>query len=188
MTNKFLAVVAFLMAFSCVCVGQSKASDSEDQYKLLATTKTSTMQKELNKTSAKGFRVIVGAPTRGSEMAVFLSRDGTVDEPYRYKLLATTRTSTMQKELNEQAATGYRLIPSTMVAKKSLFGGDEIVMIMELPPKVKKRYVYKLLATNRTRTLQKEVTEAKDEGYKLVGMVSRDEHMVVMEREIDLAP
>ncbi|MGB7203263.1 MAG: hypothetical protein WBD16_13525, partial [Pyrinomonadaceae bacterium] len=151
-----------------------------------ATTRTSTMQKEINETAAQGYRIIVGAPTSGSEMALFLSRDGTVEDPYEYKLLATTRTGTMQKELNEAADAGFRLIPSTMIAKKQMFGGIEVVMIMERPPKVTKKYEYKLLATSRTSTMQKEVTEAKNAGYLVVGMVSRDEHMVVMEREVAL--
>ena len=86
------------------------------------------------------------------------------------------------------AADGYRLIPSTMIAKKQMFGGIEIVVIMERPPRVKKQFEYKLLATTRTSTLQKEVTEAKDAGFIVVGMVSRDEHIVVMERERDAKP
>ena len=144
------------------------------------------MQKEISETAAQGYRIIVGSPTSGSEMALFLSRDGTVKDPYQYKLLATTRTGTMQKELNEVADGGYRLIPSTMIAKKQLLGGVEIVMIMERPPKVTMQYEYKLLATSRTSTLQKEVAEAKAAGFKIVGMVSRGEHMVVMEREVKL--
>jgi len=164
------------------------AQDTENlQYKLLATTRTGTMQKEINETAAAGYRIIVGAPTSGSEMALFLSRDGTVAEPYQYKLLATTRTSTMQKELNETAAGGFRLIPSTMIAKTQLLGGVEIVMVLERPPKVEHQYEYKLLATSRTSTLQKEVTEAKNDGFVIVGMVSRGEHMVVMERERKLS-
>jgi len=170
-------------------VAQEKKADSEVlQYKLLATTRTSTMQKEISETAAQGYRIVVGAPTSGSEMALFLSRDGTVDEPFQYKLLATTRTGTMQKEMNELADSGYRLIPSSMIAKKQFIGGIEIVMIMERPPKVKREYAYKLLATSRTSTLQKEVTEAKEAGYIVVGMVSRDEHMVVMERERPVTP
>ncbi len=182
MRLKLIGCILITLAVSFVCIAQDQGS-ADQQYKLLATTKTSTMQKELDETSAQGFRIVVGAPTSGSEMAVFLSKDGTVSEPYKYKLLATTRTGTMQKELNELAETGYRLIPSTMVAKKSLFGGEEIVVIMELPPQKRRRYEYKLLATNLTSTLQKEVTEAKNAGFELVGMVSRDEHMVVMEKE-----
>ena len=57
-------------------------------------------------------------------------------------------------------------------------------MILEKPPVVEKKYDYKLLATTLTGTPQKEVTEAQAAGYVIIGMVSRGEHMVIMEREI----
>jgi len=109
MTSKLFVSALFIFAAISFCIGQDKKSDSELlQYKLLATTRTSTMQKEINETAAEGYRILVGAPTSGSEMALFLSREGTVADPYQYKLLATTRTGTMQKELNETADAGYR--------------------------------------------------------------------------------
>ena len=183
MKNRIMAAAISVFAAVSIGFGQDKAAGENLQYKLLATTKTSTMQKEIDAASAEGYRIVVGAPTSGSEMALFLSRDGTVAEPFQYKLLATTRTGTMEKELNEAADAGFRLIPSTMIAKAQFLGGIEIVVILERLPKVVKKYQYKLLATSRTSTLQKEVTQAKDAGYIIVGMVSRDEHMVVMERE-----
>ena len=187
MKYRLTEIGLLIFATAAICFGQK--TDTENlQYKLLATTRTSTMQKEINETAAQGYRIVVGAPTSGSEMAMFLSREGTVAEPYQYKLLATTRTGTMQKEMNEAANAGYRLIPSTMIAKKQFIGGIEVVMIMERPPKVKKEFEYKLLATTRTSTMQKEVTEAKEAGYIVIGMVSRDEHMVVMEREVPSKP
>jgi len=88
----------------------------------------------------------------------------------------------MQKELNEAADGGFRLVPSTMIAKKQVLGSVEIVMIMEKSPSENIQYEYKLLATTLTSTLQKEVSEALDAGFHIVGMVSRGEHMVVMER------
>jgi hypothetical protein len=186
MKNKFIYTLTLLVF---ICCGQVFAQTEKDagnlKYKLLATTRTSTMQKEMDEVSAQGYRILVGSPTSGSEMAVFLSLEGTTAEPYKYKLLATTRTGTMQKELNEAADAGFRLIPSTMIAKQQLIGPVEIVMIMERPPKITKEYEYKLLATTRTSTLQKEVTEAQEAGFVIVGMVSRGEHMVVMEREKD---
>lgn len=172
----------FIMLFTALGVTALAQAPEVLQYKLLATTRTSTMQKEIDEAAAQGYRILVGAPTSGSEMAVFMSMDGTPKEPYAYKLLATTRTGTMEKELNEAADSGYRLIPSTMIAKKQLLGGQEIVLLMERSPNVRVRYHYKLLATTRTSTMQKEVTEAKQAGYAIVGMVSRDEHIVVMER------
>ncbi len=186
MKNKYIYLLALLVLGCCVNINaQSEKDTGNEKYKLLATIKTSTMQKEMDEVSAQGYRILVGSPTSNAEMAVFLSRDGTPEEPYKYKLLATTRTGTMQKELNEAADGGFRLIPSTMIAKPQLLGGVEIVMIMERPPKVVKEYEYKLLATSRTSTLQKEVTEAQAAGFAIVGMVSRGEHMVVMERVKD---
>lgn len=185
MRNSNLFILLSILALVVVPTLGQKESDDSPQYKLLATIRTGTMQKEIDEVSSQGYRILVGSPTAGSEMAMFLSFEGSVEHPYKYKLLATTRTGTMNKELNEMADAGYRLIPSTMIAKKQLLGGVEIVMLMERPPVLTKQYEYKLLATSRTSTLQKEVTEAKDAGYKIVGMVSRGEHMVVMEREID---
>ena len=176
-----ISVVFFLAA---PVMAQSKADDNP-LYKLLATRRTSTMQKEIDEVSAQGYRILVGSPTSGTEMAVFLSKEGTPESQFKYKLLATTRTGTMNKELNEAADDGFRLIPSTMIAKAGLIS-VEIVMILERPPVVTTQYEYKLLATTLTSTLQKEVTEAQEAGFKIVGMVSRGEHMVVMERGVDV--
>lgn len=175
-----------IVAMSATTLLAQSDSESTPRYKLLATKRTSTMQKEVDEVASQGYRILSGSPTAGTEMALFLGREATPEKPYAYKLLATKRTSTMNKELNELADEGFRLIPSTMISKVMPVWGDvEIVMLMERPPKIVKLYEYKLLATTRTSTLQKEVSEAEAAGYKLVGMVSRGEHMVIMEREID---
>lgn len=161
----------------------TQSKDSGDLYKLLATTRTSTMQKELDEASAEGYRILTGSPTAGNEMALFLQRVAKPPATYAYKLLATSRTGTMQKELNEVAEGGFRLMPSTMIAKKQVLGSVEIVALLERPPNPEKQYEYKLLATRRTGTLQNEASEAQAAGFVIVGMVSRGEHMVVMERE-----
>jgi hypothetical protein len=71
-----------------------------------------------------------------------------------------------------------------MIAKQPVVvGAVEIVVLLELPPTEQKQYEYKLLATNLTSTLQKEVAEAQAAGFVIVGMVSRGEHMVILERE-----
>ncbi|UCF37768.1 MAG: hypothetical protein JSU96_02565, partial [Acidobacteriota bacterium] len=73
--------------------------DPETRYLLLATTKTSTMQKELDEASGMGFRVLMGSPTSGKEMVLLLERLEIPQEAPQYYLLATSRTETMQKEL-----------------------------------------------------------------------------------------
>ena len=57
---------------------------------------------------------------------------------------------------------------------KSTFGGDEVVVILELDReavKAKKiHYEYKLLATSKTSTMQKELQQAGDDAFKFVGV------------------
>ena len=64
MKNRMVAMGILIFAAISLCVGQDKKADPENlQYKLLATTRTSTMQKEINETAAQGYRIVVGAPT-----------------------------------------------------------------------------------------------------------------------------
>jgi hypothetical protein len=49
-------------------------------------------------------------------------------EPSSYKLLATTKTSTMQKELQAAGSQGYVLLGLTV--SKTEIGGDEIVAVL----------------------------------------------------------
>ena len=54
---------------------------------------------------------------------------------------------------------------------KSTFGGKEVVSILERVPGAKiVGYEYRLLATKKTSTMQKELAEAGDQGYGFVGM------------------
>jgi hypothetical protein len=98
----------------------------------------------------------------------------------------------MERELNSAAAGGFRLLPQTTMAQSSAgrrilgggFAGNEIIVVVERPPAANQRYEYKLLATSKTGTMQKEVSDAVAAKFVLVAMVSRDEHMVVMERQL----
>ncbi|MFB3921483.1 MAG: hypothetical protein ACE145_07155 [Terriglobia bacterium] len=156
--------------------------DLTQRYLLLATTKTSTMQKELDRASSAGYRIVGSSPTGGSEMVAILEKISTPPRTYQYFLLATSRTSTMQKELNEAAERGFRLMPKTIIAKEQVLGGVEIVSLMEKAPNSSQHYRYLLLATSRTSTMQKELAQAAEDGYEIIGMVSRGEHIVILEK------
>lgn len=192
MKSKFVLALGFLLLSASVAAAQTEKEkpqetklklDLTQPYLLLATTKTSTMQKELD-AAAAGYRILVGSPTSGTEMALILEKVAAPPNTYEYLLLATSRTSTMQKELNDAAEKGFRLLPHTMIAKQQMFGGPEIVVILEKAPGTTKRYQYLLLATALTSTLQKELAAAVREGYEIVGMVSRGEHMAILEKEV----
>src|SRR5512146_2801219 len=78
---------------------------------------------------------------------------------YDYRLLATTRTSTMEKEMNAAADAGFAF--ADVMGGESAFGGKEVLVVMSKPkadPGAAKRR-YKLLATSRTSTLEKELNQ-----------------------------
>ena len=143
------------------------------EYRLLATNKTSTMEKEMNQAAAEGFRFggAMGGETAGggNEMVVIMSRKPDADGPrYDYKLLATNKTSTMQKELSGAGAAGFLYTGQTIY--DSAFGGREVIVILERSESEKTAYEYRLLATNKTSTMEKEMSEAGRAGFVFCGM------------------
>jgi hypothetical protein len=160
-----------------VCLASALCSPQQvaHEYKLLATSKTSTTEKEMNQASEQGYRFagVMGGDTAfgGSEVVTIMQRPA--DAPhgrYKYKLLATSKTSTMQKELQEAGDEGFEYKGQTVF--KSAFGGKEVVCILELDREIKNRprYEYKLLATRKTSTMQKELAETGKDGYEFVGV------------------
>jgi len=159
--------------------------DLTERFLLLATKKTGTMEEEVDEAAAAGYRILSGSPTSGDEMVLILEKVATPPDVYEYQLLATTRTGTMQEEIEEAAGRGFRILPSTMLAKSQMFGGVEIVIMMEKAPNSTAAYQYRLLATSRTSTMQEEMGLATADGFTVIGIASRDEHVVIMEKEIE---
>ena len=81
-----------------------------------------------------------------------------------HRVLATSKTSTMEKELNEAAEAGFRF--QAVMGGESAFGGKEVVVIMSRAERQSAgRFGYRLLATIKTSTMQKEIQDAADAGY-----------------------
>jgi hypothetical protein len=144
------------------------------EYHVIATSKTSTMEKELNEAAELGFHfdTVMGGETAfgGNEVVVVMSRaSGTKASRFGYRLLATSKTSTMQKELQAAADAGFQYRGQTVF--NSAFGGDEVVCILERDGAApKERVDYRLVATSKTSTLQKELVQTGAAGYQIVGM------------------
>src|SRR4029077_18390393 len=87
-----------------------------------------------------------------------------------YKLLATSRTSTMQKELQQAGDQGFDFCGQTLL--QSAFGGKEVSVILERnPASAKRRIEFKLLATTRTSTMEKELKEAGAAGFEFLEVI-----------------
>lgn len=156
-----------------------QAGQGHVQYRLLATNKTSTMQKEMNQTADAGFRFggVMGGETSfgGSEVVVIMYKDSAREsrQKFEYKLLATSKTSTMQKELQQAGDAGFEYQGQTVFS--STFGGKEVAVILERDPDNKVAlWEYKLLATKKTSTMDKELNEAGAAGYQFVGVTVGD--------------
>jgi len=167
-----LLFLLFMVPFSLV------AQDAVE-YKLLATNKTSTTQKEMNEAADAGFHFggVMGGDTAfgGSEVVTIMWRSQSDEKGrFAYKLMATSKTSTMQKELQQAGDEGFEYKGQTVY--KSTFGGKEVVVILELDRNQKQRpeYEYKLRATKKTSTMQKELAEAGSAGFEFVGVTVGD--------------
>jgi hypothetical protein len=86
--------------------------------------------------------------------------------PVEYRVLATNKTSTMQKEMQQAAEAGFRF--GDVMGGDTSFGGSEVVVIM-VRDAASRGFDYRLLAANKTSTMQKELQEAGDAGYDYRG-------------------
>jgi hypothetical protein len=168
-----LAIPAICSSLSPEVPEVSAQAGKGIEYRVLATNKTSTMEKELNDAAEAGFRVrsAMGGETTfgGREVVVVTGRTPGTREHFAYKLLATTRTSTMSRELQEAADAGFEYKAQTVF--RTAFGGSEVVVILErnrdAPAEPSE---YRLVATSRTSTLEKELLAAGAEGYDVLAM------------------
>ena len=163
-----------IIAGAVLALAATLQAQTAYDYRVLATSKTSTLEKELNEAAEAGFRFsfVMGGETAigGSEGVAVVTKTKTGQGGrYAYKLLATSKTSTMQKELQEASDAGFEYRDQTVF--KSTFGGQEVVCILERDKEAAtRRYDYKLLATSKTSTLEKELREAGQAGYEVLGM------------------
>lgn len=187
--------LAGLLSIAALAAPHTIPVSNQQEYRVLATNKTSTMQKEMNEAADAGYRFggVMGGETSfgGSEVVVVMSKSTTPENKgrYEYRLLATSKTSTMQKEMQEAGDAGFEYRGQTVF--KSTFGGKEVVSILERDRESKPdRFEYRLLATKKTSTMQKELMEAGGQGFAIVGLtvaetaIGGSEIVTIMRRRI----
>jgi hypothetical protein len=188
-TTAFVLLLCLAPALAPLAMAQEATS-----YRVLATNKTSTMQKEMQEAAAAGYRfaaVMGGETSFGGNEVVVLMQKTPASSRFEYRLLATSKTSTMQRELQEAADAGFEFVAQTVF--ESLFGGKEVAAILERDPSTasKQKYEYKLIATKKTSTLQKELQEIGAQGFQALGMtvgetaIGGGELVVITRRKIE---
>ena len=173
LATRVLRRARLALAFAVILTPALAAAQTAD-YRILATNKTSTMEREMQEAAAAGFRYggTMGGETAfgGNEVVVVMTKAGGAPARYEYRLLATTKTSTMQRELQDAAGAGYEYKGQSVFS--STFGGKEVVVILERDREApaKDRWEYRLLATSKTSTMQRELTDIGSQGFEFVGL------------------
>jgi hypothetical protein len=146
------------------------AGSSPIRYRVLAS--DDKLDKNLSDAAAKGF-LPIGVFTRQSGMAEMLGRPGrmyvvlealsggaaanaSMATGSRYRRLSALRPSTLEKELNEVAADGYRVKGGSLM--------NVLVEKGELPAK----YSYRVIGAIRGATIQDEIRQAGREGFRVL--------------------
>lgn len=182
----------WMLGLALVVANQAGAQPANEyEYLVLATSRTSTMEREMNEAAAEGYRfveVMGGETAADSELVAIMARDSSPVRR-RYRVLAASLTSTMQEELKEAGAEGYDYRGQTVY--ESFFGGEEIIVILERDDQAPAvRFDYELLATTLTSTLERELRTVGRRGFEVVGLTVGETtfggaELVVITRRID---
>ena len=144
---------------------KATANSEPVEYLVLSTSKTKTLEDELNKASAGGYRVV---SVLAGLTVVMERKKGAATRTHQYKVQATKFLQTMEDELRGPAAVGYRVVGQTRASTPG-WDTNEFVAILERPfaDAERTRSEYLLLSTMTTSTMQRELQEAADRGYRL---------------------
>jgi hypothetical protein len=86
-----------------------------------------------------------------------------IDDDQTYLVLSTKRIQTMEKELDEAAAKGFRVLYGAPTEQ-----WDMAILLRRVQDSEQAPYGYKVLATSRNKTMEKELNEVARQGYRLL--------------------
>jgi hypothetical protein len=178
------------------------------QYKVLATRRVSTIEKEFTQAVAEGWEfrglmsqfdfgdmMMMAFTHVGSETFIVLEREsGETKRRFEYRLLSAQREKNIQQELDQAVAEGY--LPLAIGGGQDTSGamvllGPKLVFnvilsrSIESPDADKGRYEYRFLRTAKVNTMDKEMNQAAKEGFRYY--LSTPPLAVLMRREKEKA-
>jgi hypothetical protein len=144
-------------------------------YLLLATNGTATMQRELDAASGQGYEFldITSGQTATfggeDEMVIMLQRTADRQPKFDYFLISTFRTGTLEQELHQAGAAGFVYQDQIAHRKEQV-----IILRRSRDPAQITPIEYRVLASNKTSTMQAEVRRAQDLGFRFNGVTVVD--------------
>jgi hypothetical protein len=136
-------------------------------------------ERELNSAATSGYRVKEFAMTGRKRGEVTMEKTAAPGQAYQYRLLHVMRMGTLQKELNEHAAQGFRLCPHTLA---QLYGTSTMVIVEKPPVAPDTEYEYRVHGTVRVSSAQKDIQKDQSEGFTLAETIEGSAHIVILEK------
>ena len=155
--------------------GDPHGGNRAPDYRILATTRVSTMERELNEAAAEGFRLeLVGDDIDSGEGLVdelfALVLGDSRPKRFSYRLVTLKNPGAMEEELaralTSAAANGFRyrgLVQAPL-------GGHAVVVLEQDADAEAAPLEYLVLATTRLSTLERELEEAASLGYRVMAL------------------
>lgn len=99
----------------------------------------------------------------GTAAFAFSQEKVKIDDDQSYLVLSTKRIQTMEKELDEVALKGFRVLYGAPTQRF-----DMSILLKRVPEAATEPYSYKVLATSRLKTMEKELNDLARQGYQLL--------------------
>jgi len=134
------------------------------------------MQKEMNEAAGKGYHYssFMGGETSfgGHEVVVVMVKPlhSTDDSPREYRLIAAHSASALEKNMQRAGEDGFEYKGNTSFRPDAGASREVLVIMERSAASASRKYSYQFLATVRTSTMQKELQQAGQGGFKLLGV------------------
>jgi hypothetical protein len=121
------------------------------------------VENKLNEMAGQGFRITDFRVTGNKSADVTMEKTATLPGTYHYMVVHAILAGNVQKNMNNAAAEGYRLVRHTV----AMLGG--LTLIMEKAPAENAgKYEYRLSSGIRTSSAEKHLVEDQQKGFVLV--------------------
>jgi Domain of unknown function (DUF4410) len=138
------------------------------------------VESKLNELAGQGFRITDLRVTGNKSADVTMEKTAAPPETYHYMVVHAILAGNVQKNMNNAAAEGYRLVRHTV----AMLGG--ITLIMEKPPAADAaKHEYRVSSSMRDSNAEKHLVEDQQKGFVLVeGEKRQGMNVVVTEKAI----
>ncbi|MEQ1897630.1 MAG: energy transducer TonB [Vicinamibacterales bacterium] len=141
-------------------LGSTPTPAAVRDYRIVSTTKSSTLEKEIADAAAEGFHTIAAGA-----MNVIMEREPGSASRVEYKLVATTKVATSERELNDFGAQGFHLVAAPMS------NTNEGVFILERVPGTTAKFEHRI-AQLVPATINNIMRGAEGAGFQIVVLFS----------------